>query len=186
MNQWQRFLAEQPLASPGSANNYSVISSVICFFLSIEDTRCFYCTETWHYILHLAHCTLHRVHCAQHTTPTHYKQHTVHYTLHTPHYTMHTAHYKLNTEKAAHKTRHTTHCTLYTAHLTLRKPRNSVTAKVWAPTHIHSLLKKQACCAGWRRKPFTAEAPPIGKIHPLSKIAVTFKPVMRFWCPLGL
>ena len=29
------------------------------------------------------------------------------------------------------------------------------------------------------------EAPPMGKIHPFSKIAVTFDPVMRFGCPLG-
>ena len=29
------------------------------------------------------------------------------------------------------------------------------------------------------------EAPPMGKIHPLSKIAVTFEPEMRFECPLG-
>ena len=32
-------------------------------------------------------------------------------------------------------------------------------------------------------RPFTAEAPPIGKIRPLSKIAVTFEPVMQFGCP---
>ena len=30
------------------------------------------------------------------------------------------------------------------------------------------------------RRPSTAEAPPIGKIYPFSKMAVTFKPVMRF------
>ena len=30
------------------------------------------------------------------------------------------------------------------------------------------------------------EAPPMGKIHPFSKIAVTFEPVMQFGCPLGL
>ena len=29
------------------------------------------------------------------------------------------------------------------------------------------------------------EAPPMGKIHPFSKIAVTFEPVMRFRCPSG-
>ena len=29
------------------------------------------------------------------------------------------------------------------------------------------------------------EAPPIVKIHPFSKSAVTFEPVMRFGCPLG-
>ena len=28
-------------------------------------------------------------------------------------------------------------------------------------------------------RPSTAEAPPIGKIHPFSKIAVTLEPVMR-------
>ena len=26
-------------------------------------------------------------------------------------------------------------------------------------------------------------APPVGKIHPFSKIAVTFEPLQRFWCP---
>ena len=29
-------------------------------------------------------------------------------------------------------------------------------------------------------RPSTAEAPPIGKIHPFSKIDVTFEPVMQF------
>ena len=29
-------------------------------------------------------------------------------------------------------------------------------------------------------RPSTAEAPPIGKIHPFSKIAVTLEPVMQF------
>ena len=29
------------------------------------------------------------------------------------------------------------------------------------------------------------EAPPIGKIHPFSKIAVTFEPVLQFGCPSG-
>ena len=29
------------------------------------------------------------------------------------------------------------------------------------------------------------EAPPIGKIHPFTKIALTFEPVMQFGCPLG-
>ena len=30
------------------------------------------------------------------------------------------------------------------------------------------------------RRPSTAEAPPIGKIHPFSKMAVTFEPLMGF------
>ena len=29
------------------------------------------------------------------------------------------------------------------------------------------------------------EAPPIGKIHGFSKMAVTFEPLMGFGCPLG-
>ena len=29
------------------------------------------------------------------------------------------------------------------------------------------------------------EAPPIGKIHPFGRIAVSFEPEMRFGCPLG-
>ena len=32
-------------------------------------------------------------------------------------------------------------------------------------------------------RPFTAEAPPINKIHPFSKIAVTLEPVMHFGFP---
>ena len=34
-------------------------------------------------------------------------------------------------------------------------------------------------------RPSPAEAPPIGKIHPFSKMAVTFEPLMGFWCPSG-
>ena len=30
-----------------------------------------------------------------------------------------------------------------------------------------------------------AEAPPIGKIYPFSKMTVTFEPLMEFWCPSG-
>ena len=37
--------------------------------------------------------------------------------------------------------------------------------------------ENQACCVGFRRRPFAAEAPPIGKIQPFSKIAVTCEPV---------
>ena len=39
---------------------------------------------------------------------------------------------------------------------------------------------KQACGAGCRRRPSPDEAPPIGKIHPFSKMAVTFEPLMGF------
>ena len=35
------------------------------------------------------------------------------------------------------------------------------------------------------RRPSTAEAPPIGKIHPFSKMSVTFEPLIGFWCPSG-
>ena len=34
------------------------------------------------------------------------------------------------------------------------------------------------------RRPSTAEDPPIGKINPLSKMAVIIEPLMWFWCPL--
>ena len=44
---------------------------------------------------------------------------------------------------------------------------------------------KQACCAGCWRRPSPNEAPPIGKIHPFCKMAVTFEPLMGFWCPSG-
>ena len=46
-------------------------------------------------------------------------------------------------------------------------------------------VQKQACCAGSRRRPSPAEALPIGKIHPLSKMALTFETLMGFWCPSG-
>ena len=45
--------------------------------------------------------------------------------------------------------------------------------------------QKQACCAGCRRRPSPDEAPPIGKIHHFSKMAVTFQPLMVFWCLSG-
>ena len=32
---------------------------------------------------------------------------------------------------------------------------------------------------------FTAEAPPIAKIHQFGEISVTLEPVMRFGCPSG-
>ena len=41
--------------------------------------------------------------------------------------------------------------------------------------------KTQAC----RRRPFTDEAPLIGKIHPFRKIAVTFEPEQQCGCPSG-
>ena len=43
-------------------------------------------------------------------------------------------------------------------------------------------LGKQACCAGCRQRPFPMQLHQ-GKIHPFSKIAVTFEPIQRFWCP---
>ena len=39
---------------------------------------------------------------------------------------------------------------------------------------------KQACCADCRRRPYPAEAPPVGKIDPFSKMAVTFEPQIGF------
>ena len=35
------------------------------------------------------------------------------------------------------------------------------------------------------RRPSTDEARPIGKIHPFSKMAITFEPLMGFRCPSG-
>ena len=43
----------------------------------------------------------------------------------------------------------------------------------------HQLQLKQACFAGCAQN-LPDEAPPIGKIHPLIKIAVTFEPIQRF------
>ena len=34
-------------------------------------------------------------------------------------------------------------------------------------------------------RPSPAEAPPIGQIHPFSKIAITFEPLKGLWCPSG-
>ena len=50
-------------------------------------------------------------------------------------------------------------------------------------THQVSLLRPFQTALTLR--PSTAEAPPIGKIHLFSKIAVTFEPLMRCWCPSG-
>ena len=55
---------------------------------------------------------------------------------------------------------------------------------VMQPTYA-KFQDKQACCAGLRRRPFTAEALPIGKIHSFSKLSVTCEPLMRFRCPSG-
>ena len=44
----------------------------------------------------------------------------------------------------------------------------------------------QACCAGCRRRPYSAEAQPTGKIHPFNRFAVNFEPVIQFGCPSGL
>ena len=35
------------------------------------------------------------------------------------------------------------------------------------------------------RRPSTAEEPPIGEIHPFSKMTVTFEPLVGFLCPSG-
>ena len=37
----------------------------------------------------------------------------------------------------------------------------------------------QACCTGCMRRPFPDATPPIGKIHPSGKIAVTFEPILH-------
>ena len=66
--------------------------------------------------------------------------------------------------------------------------RNPVHSALQPCTYVHMYIcgrlrvKKQACCAGCRYRPFTAKAPPIGKIHQFCKIAVTFKPVLQFGC----
>ena len=57
------------------------------------------------------------------------------------------------------------------------------TFNIWHPWWV---WLKQAYCAGCRRRPYPAEAPPLGKIHLFSKIAVTSEPLMGFWWPSGL
>ena len=54
--------------------------------------------------------------------------------------------------------------------------------KYWWWKNLH--LKSHKMDSTWPRN-HCAEAPPIGKIHPFSKIAVTFEPVMQFGCPSG-
>ena len=61
----------------------------------------------------------------------------------------------------------------------------SVEGEIRSCFYHSSLQYKQAYCAGCRRRPFTAVAPLIGKIHLFSKI-VTFEPVKQFGCPSGL
>ena len=58
----------------------------------------------------------------------------------------------------------------------LRKKPWSVLCCLDERLDVLCCLDEQACCAGCRRRSFTAEAPPIGKIHPFRKIAVPFEP----------
>ena len=44
-----------------------------------------------------------------------------------------------------------------------------------------AVLNKSAAQAAGQTP--TEATPPVGKIHPFSKIAVTFEPVQRFICP---
>ena len=57
----------------------------------------------------------------------------------------------------------------------LKKTRNSF-IKIKLNCMKTSLLRKL------QTQTHPDEAPPMGKIHPFSKIAVTFEPVMRFGC----
>ena len=54
------------------------------------------------------------------------------------------------------------------------------TWKQWLFKKYFLVQSKQACCAG---ADFLDEAPPVGKIQPFIKIAVTFEPTQRFRCP---
>ena len=62
-------------------------------------------------------------------------------------------------------------------------PSETPSGKGLYPLSCPNMDTKQACCAGCKRRPFTAEAPTLGKIQPFSKIAVTFEQVMKFGCP---
>ena len=83
------------------------------------------------------------------------------------------------------------------------KTQNVTKLKLWpnSKTWIVTKLKSSNCDKAWimtnlnlwetrrgslvDRRPSTAEAPPTGKIQPFSKMAVTFEPLIGFWCPLG-
>ena len=57
----------------------------------------------------------------------------------------------------------------------------------WNKVHKESLSARQAETRRGSpidRRTSAAEAPPIGKIPPFNKIAVTLEPVMQFGCPL--
>jgi hypothetical protein len=49
--------------------------------------------------------------------------------------------------------------------------------------HCRFICKETRWGSPFDRRPSSAEAPAIGKIHPFSKITITFEPVMRFGCP---
>ena len=46
--------------------------------------------------------------------------------------------------------------------------------------HLETAMGQCVAGAGCRRRPSPHEAPPIGKIHPFSKMAVTFEALMGF------
>ena len=71
---------------------------------------------------------------------------------------------------------------LYMILPTLIEKTNLLKAEVLKPGSTEDmapkLIEEQACCAGCRPSP--AEASPISQIHPLSKMTITFEPMMGF------
>ena len=55
--------------------------------------------------------------------------------------------------------------------------------KLFLDKLIEVVIHKTSLLRRLQEQTLPDEAPPMGKIHPFSKITVTFEPVMQFWCP---
>ena len=60
----------------------------------------------------------------------------------------------------------------------------SITKKIELFTFSHNIYNT-SLLRRLQEQTLPDEAPAMGKIHPFSKIAVTFEPVMRLGCPSG-
>ena len=50
---------------------------------------------------------------------------------------------------------------------------------------IYKPLKETSLLCRLQAQTLPDATPPIGQIHPFIKMAITFEPLKRFWCPLG-
>ena len=67
-----------------------------------------------------------------------------------------------------------------------RKPKIILTViqRFWYVQYVGPTLKT-SLLRRLQAQTLPDEAPPEGKIHPFSKIAITFEPIQWFWCPSG-